>query len=147
GPPDLHPAAARAVTDRGRPVALFEPNRPRDPAELAAREGELFGGRGLPDIAIHRGPAGDEANCHGWVFAGGRYLIAPEEVEGILQDNGYRPTDPPQPGDLVVYRRDGSYVHSAVVRYVTPGQPVLVEGKWGWAGVFLHPAGGTEYGE
>ena len=52
----------------------------------------------------------------------------------------------PRPGDLVVYRLGGAVAHTAVVRYVTGGMPVLVEGKWGWAGVFLHPVDKSAYG-
>ena len=36
--------------------------------------------------------------------------------------------------------------HTAVVRYAADGQPPLVEGKWGPAGVYLHPAGVSAYG-
>ena len=49
-------------------------------------------------------------------------------------------------GDLVVYRQGSTISHTAVVRYVTEGQPVLVEGKWGTLGVYLHPADKSFYG-
>jgi hypothetical protein len=45
-----------------------------------------------------------------------------------------------------VYRRDGVVLHTAVVRYVTPGMPVLVEGKWGATGVYLHDVDASAYG-
>jgi hypothetical protein len=32
------------------------------------------------------------------------------------------------------------------VRYVTEGQPILVEGKWGALGVLLHPVEKSMYG-
>ena len=28
-------------------------------------------------------------NCHGWLFTGGRYWVAGDQVEDILADNGY----------------------------------------------------------
>ena len=64
----------------------------------------------------------------------------------ILADNGYTPVTDPRPGDLAVYRQNGTVAHTAVVRYVTPGMPVLVEGKWGVAGVYLHPVDASPYG-
>lgn len=98
---------------------------------------------------IRLGPPDERANCHGWVFTGGRYLLGPDDVELILKENGYAEVSEPQPGDLVVYRQGGTVAHTAVVRYVTEGQPVLVAGKWGALGVFLHAADkscyGTEY--
>ena len=53
-----------------------------------------------------------------------------------------------RPGDLVVYRTadTGLVAHAAVVRYATDGMPTLVEGKWGWMGVFLHPIDRSPYG-
>ena len=46
----------------------------------------------------------------------------------------------------MIYRNDAGVTHTAVVRYVTPGMPVLVEGKWAWMGVFLHPVDRSCYG-
>ena len=36
--------------------------------------------------------------------------------------------------------------HADGTSYTAEQLPVLVEGKWGWAGVFLHPVGGAGYG-
>jgi hypothetical protein len=80
------------------------------------------------------------------VYTGGRYGVSGADVDSILADNGYRGVADPRPGDLVVYRQAGAVAHSAVVRYVSPGLPVLVEGKWGAAGVYLHAAGESVYG-
>ena len=44
------------------------------------------------------------------------------------------------------YIQKATPVHTAVVRYVTPGQPVLVEGNWGWMGVFVDEAAKSPYG-
>lgn len=53
----------------------------------------------------------------------------------------------PHPGDLVVYRHGDAVCHTALVRYVTENQPVLVEGKWGCTGVYLHPVEKSIYGD
>ena len=51
------------------------------------------------------------------------------------------------PGDVVVYRDDQDEItHTAVVRAVCDDGAVLVEGKWGWMGVFLHPVDKSVYG-
>jgi hypothetical protein len=67
-------------------------------------------------------------------------------VEPFLADNRYAPVTDPRPGDLAVYRQNGAVTHTAVVRYVTPGMPVLVEGKWGATAVYLHPVDASLYG-
>ncbi|MFM8273179.1 MAG: CHAP domain-containing protein [Gemmata sp.] len=140
------PARTRAVTDRGVPVTLYETTAARDPKRLDGPEKKFLRDLDLNEQVIRRGGADDASNCHGWLFAGGKFLLSPEGVEAALKDNGYTETHEPQPGDLVVYRRNGAIAHTAVVRYVTEGQPVLVEGKWGTLGVFLHPASRSPYG-
>lgn len=142
-----HPTRkVHALTDRGRPVTLQEPETPRETTLLAEAERKTLESTRLLGAVIRRGEANDLCNCHGWVFTGGMFLISGSEVDTILEDNGYVPVDDPRPGDLVVYRTNGTVAHTAVVRYVTEGQPVLVEGKWGHLGVFLHPVDQSVYG-
>jgi hypothetical protein len=50
------------------------------------------------------------------------------------------------PADETNCHLQGEITHTAVVRYITPGQPVLVEGKWGNLSVFLHPVEKSTYG-
>ncbi|HYH64624.1 MAG TPA: hypothetical protein VD866_08020 [Urbifossiella sp.] len=144
--PATHPAAARAVTDRGTAVAVMEATDPRAQAEAVAREGRFLDTPALRNKLIRRQPADERSNCHGWVFTGGRYWVGGLQVEHILSENGYAAVTTPQPGDLAIYRTDGEVVHTAIVRYVTPGMPVLVEGKWGATGVYLHDVDGSVYG-
>ncbi|AWM40891.1 hypothetical protein GobsT_05450 [Gemmata obscuriglobus] len=137
---------ASATTDRGTPVVLKEPQSPRAPETLSSPEERLLRDTKLDDQVIrHAGPS-DEFNCHGWVFTGGKFLLSPDDVELILKENGYAEVAQPQPGDVVVYRNNGTVSHTALVRYVAEGQPVLVEGKWGTMGLFLHPVDKSPYG-
>jgi hypothetical protein len=139
-PADLRPVkVAHAVTDAGKPVALYRPATRLSAQELAQYEQRLI--KNLAGEVISTRPGGPESNCHGWVFTGGRYWVPSEEVDRIVKDNGYRPVPRPRAGDLVVYREpDGKVIHSGVVRFVDEdGQP-LVESKWGLASRFLHPA-------
>ena len=46
----------------------------------------------------------------------------------------------------MVYRRGRSFAHVGIVRYRTAGLPVMVEGKWGFGGVYLHPVERAVYG-
>ena len=147
-PPPRQPVRVEAVTDRGARLELTFPVAPMNAAELAQRERGMLAGLGAVEETIRRGPPDDRTNCFGWVFAGGRYWLTYRSVDVALADNGYRAVTAPMPGDVVVYRdtATGRTAHAAVVRYVTEGQPVLVEGKWGWAGVFLHEVDRSPYG-
>ncbi|OWK38647.1 hypothetical protein FRUB_07767 [Fimbriiglobus ruber] len=144
---DLSPTGTFALTDRGHNVPLLAATGPHTAAEFAELEAQICRG---PLSAIRRAPADYQSNCHGWVFTGGRHWVSGVSVDQILTENGYHAITAPRPGDLTVYRGNGgSVAHTALVRYVTPGMPVMVEGKWGCVGVYIHPVDqsmfGTEY--
>jgi hypothetical protein len=146
-PPDTTPIPTLARTDRGTPVLLKEATTLRSGVDLGAVEQVVIRDAFTRSTVIRVQPADDRANCHGFVFAGGRFWIGGSSVDQILDENGYRPVTDPRPGDVAVYRGSGGAVaHTAVVRYVTAGQPVLVEGKWGCVGVFLHAVDQSIYG-
>ena len=144
----LRDAEVRAVTDRGTVVPLRVASMPRGPDALAVMEEKLFRSTPCRDQLIRRRPPDDVSNCHGWVFTGGRFWLSSEGVDLILAENGYAVVTDPRPGDLGVYRDPGQgpAAHSSVVRYVAPGMPVLVEGKWGCGPVYLHPFDQSVFG-
>lgn len=148
-PPSRPVEGFQATTDRGTRIVLKEPIAPRPESELAGSEERTLQNTHLHGHVIRRSGPADHTNCHGWVFTGGKYLLSPDDVDLIVKENGYSEAPEPLAGDLVVYRQNGAISHTAVVRYITEGQPVLVESKWGSMGVFLHPADkscyGTEY--
>jgi len=125
-----------AVTDLGRQVELFHYGSVRSLGPLEAAVIELAGF--THQVIRITGPSA-ESNCHGWVFTGGSFCVASEQVDAILADNGYAPVEQAEGGDLIIYR-DGSGLpaHSGVVRFVGEDGRVLVESKWGPLGVFLH---------
>jgi hypothetical protein len=131
----MDPVAGQALfTDKQRLVPVF---RARLDGDMRAYF-ELDAGQ-PSGPSIQR--AGDDArsNCHGWVFAGGQYLITGSGVQMILDDNGYRQVIQPQPGDVIVYRDSGNQiVHTGLVQTAFDDGQVLVESKWGVSGVFLH---------
>ena len=91
-------------------------------------------------------PADRSYNCHGWVFTGGLYFLPDDEVEPILQENGYQVVDHPQAGDLIIYHNDrGQVAHSGRVWAVGDGN-LLVESKWAWLGRYLHPPEASPFG-
>jgi hypothetical protein len=145
-PPLKVSALARARTDRGSQVVLQEPSDPQSDAELGQREQRVLKSTLTQNQIIRHQTASDHTNCHGWVFTGGRYWIGGTEVEAILAENEYKAVEKPQPGDLVVYRDPHGVSHSCIVRYVTEGLPVMVEGKWGTSGVYLHAVDQSLYG-
>lgn len=136
-----------AKTDRGVDVVMRRPLVPRNRAELDYPEDKALRGTGYDQFVIRREPARDESNCHGWVFTGGQYWVRSEDVQSILDDNGYAPVTTPRAGDLVIYRNAVGVAHTGVVRYIADGQPVMIESKWAWMGVFLHPVHKSVYGD
>jgi hypothetical protein len=128
---------AIGVSDRGRPIPLFR---------IDAEEASIPAGfsRATPALArlvqtvIRREGPSAHANCHGWVFAGGRYLLDGQGVLTILADNGYQPCRDPRAGDVIVYWSRGSVVHTGLVSGVLADGTVLIESKWNLQERFLH---------
>jgi hypothetical protein len=80
-----------------------------------------------------------QSDCHGWVFAGGQYVIRSESIEQILEDNGYERVDQPRGGDLIVYRdHENDIVHTGTVKATGESGFVLIESKWGFGSCYLH---------
>jgi hypothetical protein len=95
-----------------------------------------------------------KSNCHGWVFAEGKFLLMPEAVEMILADNSFFEVSSPLPGDVVVYRDNkGVIVHSGIIRAILGNSmlgeaiTVLVESKWGMGSCYLHPVDCQPYSQ
>lgn len=135
-----------AGTDLGRSLTLREPIESRSSNELLQIDVRTVAERFQRNALLRLQPASDRSNCHGWVFTGGQYWIGPEDVELILEDNGYESVSDPRTGDLVIYRDHGKIVHSAIVHSAIPGHAVLVEGKWAYLSVFLHSVDDSCYG-
>ena len=84
-----------AVTARGDEVPLLRWHVDHDAFEYyAALETQRFSS--LMSLVIQRAPPDERANCHGWVFTGGQYLLSGRSVPAILQGNGYTITDSPR---------------------------------------------------
>ena len=145
-PPATRPGPERASTDLGHPVPVNEAISLRDDAALHTLEETVQQNPAIRDSIIRCSPATDRSNCHGWIFTGGRYWVTGAEVDRILTDNHYLPVSDPKPGDLVVYRNGKTVAHTGLVTYVTEGHPVLIEGKWGCTGVYLHAVDKSIYG-
>lgn len=146
--PNLHPIEGTvAYTDKGRVLELQAPDEIRTSTEMDEMEHsvleQMIGDK--PVIRLH-GPD-DRTNCHGWVFTGGKNWLPTDQVETILEDNGYRPVTTPALGDLAIFRDPNSnqVTHTSIVRILGGGSPI-VESKWGWMGVFLHPVDQSCYG-
>jgi hypothetical protein len=128
---------APVVTDLGRRIHLAVPGRPVPEADLIGVENDHFRTHDLNRKAIVRTRPDPSHNCHGWIFTGGRYWIAGDEVDDILSDNHYTQVSTPAAGDLAVYRdANGNVAHSGVVISVNGG--TLVESKWGPLGRYIH---------
>lgn len=143
--PPLETASVSCLTDAGTPVTIYQASQPRSYPELARDEANVLSSFQWEDRVIHRSPASDRSNCHGWVFTGGNYWVLGSDVMTIIKQNGYRPVRVPMPGNLVVYKQDdGTVTHTGIVRSV--GSVTMVESKWGWMGVYLHAVEASCYG-
>lgn len=149
-PPSRPAEGIQATTDRGSLIVLKEPIESRPIDRLKAAEERTLKGSPFAERVLRLGPATDRSNCHGWVFTGGQFLLSPDDVELILQENGYSAVTPPErprSGDVVVYRKSGTIVHTAIVHSVPDDdRPMIVEGKWGTLGVFQHEVDQSFYG-
>jgi hypothetical protein len=133
---------AMLLTDRGRALPMFEfevaGTGPIDYPQQSQQSDHL------PQLVS---PANLAANCHGWVFASGRFAVQGQDVEIILQDNDYSQTDEPRPGDLIVYRSGaGEILHSGLVRKCT-SEAVFIESKWGIGPRYLHRVADQPYSQ
>jgi hypothetical protein len=132
------PKVVSAHTDAGYPLPLYPPSsKGQGPAHeispAVLREG------GLQHRVIQVGPARNDHNCHGWVFAGGRYSVPGTSIERILEDNDYQQVSVPAAGDVAIFRDPtGQVTHSALVQTVAPDGLILLESKWGLAGRYIH---------
>ena len=145
-PPSHLSTEDSATTDAGNTVGLHAPDVARSQEVITSAEQKVLSSFAYSERLIRLQPASDVCNCHGWVFTGGRYWISPEDVEQALKENGYQPVSDPRAGDVVIYRQGQMISHTAIVRTSGPGEPLLVEGKWGWMGVFLHRIDDSPYG-
>jgi hypothetical protein len=137
-----------AVTDAGTPIALHEPVSARGEAEINSIEKHIVSDMRFSGLLIRIAPPTDTHNCHGWVFTGGKYWLGPDDVQRILADNKYERVSEPRTGDIVIYRQGNNITHTAIVRSpAANGRPILVEGKWGWMGVYLHAIDDSSYGK
>jgi hypothetical protein len=135
-------------TDRRTPIRLHLAEAPRTVDELREVEFEVLAAQRRQGRVLRRQEPDDRSNCFGWVFADGRYWLDSDQVELILHENGYGIAPTATPGDLAVYRdREGRIHHAAVVRAVCDDGTILVEGKWGWMGVYLHRLTDSLYGQ
>lgn len=129
----------QAQTDRGSPIflALASPNIAAP--DLKAIADRFIRDNGPENTLVNVSPADCACNCHGWIFGAGRFWIMGEEVETILQENGYGEVMVPRVDDLIVYRGErGQITHTALVRTVTTDGLILLESKWGQMGRYIH---------
>jgi hypothetical protein len=135
-------------TDRRTPIRMFRADAPRPAEDLREVEFEILAAQRRQGRVLRRQEPDDRSNCFGWVFAEGRYWLDNDQVETILHENGYALASTATPGDLAVYRNaEGLIHHAAVVRAVCDDGTILVEGKWGWMGVYLHRLTDSLYGQ
>lgn len=134
-----------ALTDRKHPLKVYRLDEVDSNSTGGTYPEEGYGVEYKGSV-IQRAAADTLANCHGWVFLDGQYLISNEAVQRILDDNGYEAVDEAMPGDVIIYRDDDrNIVRSGIVRGVLNDGTIIIESKWGTEGVFLHNPRDTPY--
>ncbi len=126
------------ITDKGRVIRLYR-LQGDDQAfqEFAQHSFDRFASYRQSMILRH--DADKMANCHGWVFTDGHFLLRGDEVASILEDNGYEETQTPGPGDIVIYRDELDGIrHTGLVQGLLKDGTVIIESKWGIDQRFLH---------
>jgi hypothetical protein len=137
-----------ALTDAGKPIPLFRIHPDDLSYTSSSVEEARVSQRSLHCGLVQTGPASDDYNCHGWIFAGGRFWVRGNVVESILADNGYKAVPRPVAGDLAVFRdQRGEVSHTGLVHRVGDDEAVLVESKWGKLGRYVHTCADHIYGD
>ena len=135
-PPGVLVVCKTARTDQGTPIHLYE--REAEPSQLEnfylATQIELSS---MARLAMYRGEAAPQINCHGWVFSG-QHTIKGEDVPIILKENGYVEVDQPKLNDLVVYTDNGVVLHTGLVCGVFGEGTPMIQSKWGITGIYVH---------
>lgn len=125
------------MTDKGNRIELYYFDADSSMAGYITHTDERY--LGFRTSLIQRDEVDISANCHGWVFTGGRFLLRGEGVQQILDDNGYEVVAKPTEGDIVIYRNVlGAILHTGLVQGVLRDDTILVESKWGIDQRFLH---------
>jgi hypothetical protein len=127
-----------AMTDLGRVVRLDKIDFEGDLTAWAEIEDRELALARTGFKRIRTGPPDPASNCHGWVFADGRFWVSGDDVPHILADNGYAEVAFPEVGDVVCYQTAGSVGHTGVVHSTDADGQVLVESKWGRNSRFIH---------
>jgi hypothetical protein len=91
-------------------------------------------------------------NCHGLSFASRRTNIwESKEILKILKEDDYeelKATEPPLPGDIVIYFLMGDVWHSGIVVEIEPLLKVpIILSKWGKAHEVVHKVRNCPYNE
>ncbi len=126
---------AAAFTDKGTVVQLFR-CQPVDETVVAKPTDRDYG---FEDRVMRLSYATTQANCHGWVFTEGKFLLCGNDVQKILADHLYSRTSKPVAGDVIIYRDAmGNILHTGLVRFLNEKGEPFIESKWGIQGHFLH---------
>jgi hypothetical protein len=126
------------ITDKGNYIPLY-----RLDADTTSFESYAMTTDGKYTSFVHEGiqrNAPDRnANCHGWVFTDGRFLLKGNDVDVILADNQYVQVSTPEPGDVVIYRDSSNNIlHTGLVQGILRDGTVISESKWGIDKRYLH---------
>jgi hypothetical protein len=131
-------ASLVALTDRGRTIPLSELHADIDVAGWTQAEDRSFAAMDTLHHLVRSALPDPTCNCHGWVFAEGRFWVDGSDVKNILDDNGYYEVDSPTVGDIIVYHAEEEILHTGIVRTLDANGAIVIESKWGMNSRILH---------
>lgn len=140
------PCPKAHATNKGVAVETIDDAWPDVPDMTQEEADNYLSSVGLKDKVTQTAPPTDTYDCHGYTFTGGETWINNDQVDQILNDNGYSAVMQPTVGDVIAYRdSQGEITHTGIVREVQASADgttdVTVESKWGRLGRYEHAPG------
>jgi hypothetical protein len=131
--------AHNLTTSKGNPIAHSHNPETVTPAQkefMEASDAQLIPGKRTVEA-----PPSSTYDCHGKTFDAEASWINDDQVEKILNDDGYKPVPAggARLGDVVVYRNNGQVTHSGIVTGIdSDGNVTEVCSKWGKGFEYRH---------
>lgn len=131
--------AHRLRTNKGNTIQ--HSHRPERITERHIEFAEASDAQLIPGTRTVEQPPSTTYDCHGKTFDGTASWINNDQVNQILEDNGYEanPDGGARLGDIVVYHHNGNVTHSGIVTGVdSDGNVTEVCSKWGSGFEYRH---------
>jgi len=131
--------AHNLTTSKGNPIA--HSHRPETVTPAQIEQQKASDAQLIPGKRTVEAPPSTTYDCHGKTFDAEASWINDDQVEKILNDDGYKPVPAggARLGDVVIYRNNGQVTHSGTVTGIdSNGNVTEVCSKWGSGFEYRH---------